>query len=396
MTTISEVEPYIVYKPGEEGSAPWASYVMLVKVITKDGRVGWGETLSSIRVNAVAQMVKVLASVMRGRDVFNLEGNRLEWYRQDFNMPISLESTAAYSAFDIASWDIIGKELGAPVHKLLGGLTRDRIRVYANGWYEGARKPEDFAEKARETTRRGYTALKFDPFGQYFDTIDAVGIREATERVRAVREAVGDSVDILIEAHGRFNAESAIRVALALEDYNPLFIEEPVHPEDIEGLLRFKASTRIRVALGERIINKGHLLQYLKLGLVDYLQTDLGRFGGLTEARKASAVAEAFSVPMAFHNANGPILHSATLQLDAAVPNFAVQESFYDYWPQWKRNLISDPIPVENGYVRVPTKPGLGVDVNEKLIEELKVSEAEVITKGGLSWAVKGTVGGSS
>ena len=392
MPEISEVEPVILYNPKSDDPAPWASYMVLVKVVTKDGRVGWGETLSSIRVNALVQLVKVLSSVMKGRDVFNLEGNRLEWYKQDFNMPISLESTAAYSAFDIASWDIIGRELGAPIHRLLGGLTRDRVKVYANGWYGGARKPEDFAEKAREAVKRGYRALKFDPFGQYFDVIDAAGIREAAERVRAVREAVGGDVDILIEAHGRFNAESAIRAAWALEPYNPLFMEEPTHPEDIEGLMRFRSSTRIRVALGERIINKGYLLQYLKLGLLDYLQTDVGRFGGLTEAKKAASIAEAFSVPMAFHNANGPILHAATIQLDASIPNFAIQESFYDYWPQWKRNIISDPMPVEDGYVKVPTKPGLGVDVNERFIEELKVNEAEITIKGTLSWAVKGTV----
>ncbi|ABW00928.1 mandelate racemase/muconate lactonizing enzyme family protein [Caldivirga maquilingensis] len=395
MPEISEVEPIILYNPRPDDPAPWASYMVLVRVVTKDGGVGWGETLSSIRVNALVQLIKVLSSVMRGRDVFNLEGNRLEWYRQDFNMPVSLESTAAYSAFDIASWDIIGRELGAPVHRLLGGLTRDRVRVYANGWYSNAVKPEDFAEKAKETVRRGYTALKFDPFGPYFDMIDSAGIKDAAERVKAVREAVGDGVDILIEAHGRFNAESAIRAAWALEPYNPLFMEEPVHPEDIEGLIRFRNSTRIRVALGERIINKGYLIQYLKLSLVDYLQTDVGRFGGLTEARKASIMAEAFSVPMAFHNANGPILHAATIQLDASIPNFAVQESFYDYWPQWKRDLVGDSMPVENGYVKVPTKPGLGVDVNEKLIERLRINETEITIKGGLSWIVKGTTGGS-
>lgn len=387
---ISEVEPYILHKPSEEGPAPWASYVMLVKVITKSGEVGWGETLSSIRVNSVAKMISVLSTVMRGRDAYNVEGNRLEWYRQDFNMPISIESTAAYSAFDMACWDIIGKELGAPVHKLLGGLTRDRVRVYANGWYEGAKEPEELAERAREVVRRGYTALKFDPFGPYFDTIDSRGIREAVERVRAVREAVGDSVDILIEAHGRFNAESAIRVAQALEPYNPLFIEEPTHPEDIEALVRLRQSTRVRIALGERVINKGYLVQYLKLGLVDYLQTDIGRFGGLTEARKAAAVAEAFSVPMAPHNANGPILHAASLQLDAVIPNFAIQESFYDYWPQWKRD-ITDPMPIEGGYAKVPSKPGLGVNVNERLVEELRVKEAEVKVSAEPQWTVKGT-----
>lgn len=393
MSEIAEVEPYVLARPGEEEAATWASYMVLVKVVTKRGLVGWGETLSSIRVESIVAMVRRLGEFMRGRDVFNVEGNRFEWYRQDFNMPISLESTAAYSAFDIASWDIMGKELGAPIHRLLGGLTRDRVRVYANGWYGNARGPDDYARKAKEAVDRGYTALKFDPFGQYFDTIDARGIREAVDKVRAVREAVGDYVDILIETHGRFNAESAIRALKALEPYNPLFVEEPVHPEDIEGLRRFRQSVNIRVALGERIINKGMLVQYLRDGLVDYLQVDVGRFGGLTEARKAAAIAEAFSVPMAFHNANGPILHAATIQIDSAIPNFAVQECFYDYWPRWKRDIIYDSMPVDGGYVKVPSKPGLGVDVDERLIESLRIPESEIKVarpSGGLGWTVRG------
>lgn len=393
MTEISEVEPYILAKNPEEEPAPWAAYAILVKVVTKDGYVGWGETLSSIRVEAVASMVKRLNEFMRGKDVFNLEGNRFEWYKQDFNMAFSIESTAAYSAFDIACWDIIGKELGAPIHKLLGGLTRDRIRVYANGWYSDAVRPEDFATRAKEVVSRGYTALKFDPFGEYFDTIDAKGIKEAVERVKAVRETVGDEVDILIETHGRFNGESAIRAAQALEQFNPLFIEEPVHPEDLESLRRLRQATRLRIALGERIINKGALIQYLKDGLIDYLQVDVGRIGGITEARKAAAIAEAYGVPMAFHNANGPILHAATLHLDAAIPNFAIQESFYDFWPQWKRDLIYDSLPIDKGYTKPPNKPGLGIDINEKLIEELRIKEIKkvIVSKQAITWAVKGT-----
>ena len=395
MSKVSEVEAVVLGMPNPNDPAPWASYMVLVKVVTSRGDVGWGETLSSIRVGSVASMVNVLSRFMKGRDVFDLEGNRLEWYRQDFNMAVSIESTAAYSAFDIACWDIIGKELGAPIHRLVGGLTRDRVRVYANGWYSGAVKPEDYAAKAREVVSRGYTALKFDPFGEYFDTIDAKGIREAAERVRAVREAVGDGVDILIEAHGRFNGESAIRVAKALEPYNPLFIEEPVHPEDLESLRRLRQATGVRVALGERVISKGQLIQYLRDGLVDYLQVDLGRIGGITEARKAAAIAEAFGIPMAFHNANGPILHAATIQLDASIPNFAIQESFYDHWPQWKRDVIYGSLPVEGGYVKVPSRPGIGVDVNERLIEELRIRDMASLRfeAGQVTWAVRGTLG---
>ena len=384
---VAEVEPYLL-SGGSEDPAAWASTVLLVKVVTKDGRVGWGETLTSIRAPSVVAMVRTLAKAMRGRDVHNVEANRLFWYRLDFNYSVSIESAAALSAFDMASWDIIGRELGAPLYLLFGGLSRSRVRLYANGWYGGCRDAGCFAERAREVVGRGYTALKFDPFRDSFDVLDGASLRRAVEAVAAVREAVGDGVDILIECHGRFNAESAVRAAEALRPYGIYFMEEPVHPEDLEGLARFRSAARVPVALGERVVNKGQLLQYIRYA--DYIQVDLGRFGGPTEARKAAAIAEAFGVLTAFHNANGPVLHAATLQLDAAIPNFAVQESFYDFWPRWKRELIRDALPVEGGHVEVPNRPGIGVDVDEKAVERYR-AEGEVEPPREPSWAVRGT-----
>jgi len=195
MTKISEIEAYILGK--EITSAQWASLMILVKVTTSDGRVGWGETVSALRAEAVANFVKKINTVLKGSDVFNVEKNKLEWYKHDFNMTISLESTTAYTAVDTVSWDVIGKEWGAPLYKLLGGKTRDKILVYANGWYQNCVRPEDFADKAKEVVKKGYKALKFDPFGPYFNDISKRGLDMAEERVKAVREAVGDNVDIL-------------------------------------------------------------------------------------------------------------------------------------------------------------------------------------------------------
>ncbi|QXJ27963.1 D-xylonate dehydratase L-arabinonate dehydratase [Saccharolobus shibatae B12] len=389
MTKISEIEAYILGK--EVTSAQWASLMVLVKVTTSDGRVGWGETVSALRAEAVANFVKKINTVLKGSDVFNVEKNKLEWYKHDFNMTISLESTTAYSAVDIASWDVIGKELGAPLYKLLGGKTRDKILVYANGWYQNCVRPEDFADKAKEVVKKGYKALKFDPFGPYFNDISKRGLDMAEERVKAVREAVGDNVDILIEHHGRFNANSAIMIAKRLEKYNPLFMEEPVHPEDMEGLKKYRANTSLRIALGERIINKHQALHFMKEGLVDFLQADLYRIGGVTETKKVVGIAEAFDVLMAFHNAQGPILNAATLQFDAFIPNFLIQESFYDWFPGWKRELIYDGTPVDNGYAIIPERPGLGVEVNEKMLESLKVKGEEYFNPEEPVWVVKGT-----
>jgi len=389
MTEISEIEAYVLGK--EVTSAQWASIMVLVKVTTKDGKVGYGETVSALRAEAVANFVKKINKVLKGRDVFDVEKNRLEWYKQDFNMSISLESTTAYSAFDIASWDIIGKELGTPLYKILGGKTRDKILVYANGWYQNCVTPEDFEERAKDVKRKGYKALKFDPFGPYFNDISKKGLDQAEERVKAVREAVGDEVDILIEHHGRFNYNSAIAIAKRLEKYNPLFMEEPIHPEDIEGLKKYRANTSLKVALGERIINKNMALLYMKEGLVDYLQADLYRIGGVTETKKVVALAETFDVLMAFHNAQGPILNAVTLQFDTFIPNFLIQESFYDWFPQWKKELIYNGTPVENGYAVIPEKPGIGVEVNEKMLEELKIKGEEYFNPEEPVWVVKGT-----
>ncbi len=390
MDKIRNIDVFLLGK--EITEAKWASLMVLVRVTTDDGKVGWGETVTALRANAVVNMVKSVSRVFIGKDVFNVEKNRLEWYKHDFNLSISLESTTALSAIDIASWDIIGKEFGAPLYKLLGGKTRDEILVYANGWYANCVTPEDFAEKAKDVVRRGYKALKFDPFGPHFDNISKNGLKLAEERVKAVREAVGDDVDILIEHHGRFNVTSAIEIAKRLEKYNPLFMEEPVHPEDIEGLRRYRQMTKLKVALGERIITKAHALQFMKEGLVDFLQIDLYRIGGITEAKKVSGMAEAFDVLMAYHNAQGPILNAATLQLDAVIPNFLIQESFYDWFPQWKRDLIYDGTPVENGYAKVPEKPGIGVEVNEKIIEESLVKGGEeYFNENEPLWVVKGT-----
>jgi len=387
---IREIEP-ITLAGKEGGSATWASITILVKVVTADGSVGYGEAVPTARPLQVHSAVKQVAKSYVGREVEEIERNSWEWHKQDFYLARSFESTTALSAIDIASWDIVGKEFNAPIYKLLGGSFRRRVRNYANGWYPDCVTSEDFAQKAKRTVNMGYTALKFDPFGEYYDYLDERGLSKAVERVKAVREAVGDDVEILIEHHGRFNPNSAVMAARALEPFNPLFMEEPVHPENMEGLRKYRASTSVRVALGERILSLTEALDYLSQGLVDFLQIDLTNVGGVTQAKKVSAVAEAFGVEMAYHNAFGPIQNAVTLQLDAVIPNFLVQESFYDWFPSWKRELIYDSTPVKEGYSEVPQGPGIGVKVNEKLVEELKVEPREVDFTEEPKWVVKGT-----
>ncbi|MEM3852130.1 MAG: mandelate racemase/muconate lactonizing enzyme family protein, partial [Methanomassiliicoccales archaeon] len=198
-------------------------------------------------------------------------------------------------------------------------------------------------------------------------------------------------VDLLIEHHGRFNPNSAIMIAKAIEPYGPLFAEEPVHPENVEGLEKYRRHTGIRVALGERVLTKQHFITVAKKQLLDFFQADITNCGGVTEARKLCGIAEGFGIEMAFHNAFGPIQNAVTLQLDTAIPNFLIQESFYDFFPEWKRELISNSTPVEDGYTRPGSAAGIGVTVNEKKLEELKVQGQEYFNPDEPVWVIGGT-----
>ncbi len=390
---LMEISDFEVYQLGSgvAKGQTWASSAIILRVVTSDGEVGYGEAVPTLRVQPVIASIREVGRLYRGKDPFNLERNRWEWYKHDFYLSESFESTTALSAFDMACWDIVGKKLGAPISMLMGGVFRDRIRVYANGWYNDCVEPEQWYERTKQVVSRGYSALKFDPFGAYFDWIDAEGIRLALERVKAVRDAAGDRVDLLIEHHGRFNPNSAIAVARALEQFDPLFAEEPVHPENIEGLAKYRRATRLRVALGERVLTKQHFVSLAQRGLVDFFQADVANVGGPTEAKKMAAVAEAYGVEMAYHNAFGPIQNAATIQLDAVIPNFLIQESFYDFFPQWKRDLIYDSTPVVDGHYRLSGKAGLGVDVNEKKLDELKVEGQEYFNPEEPVWVIGGT-----
>jgi L-alanine-DL-glutamate epimerase-like enolase superfamily enzyme len=355
--------------------------------------VGYGEAVPTLRVQPVINALLEVGRVYKGRDPLNPELNFHEWHRHDFFMPVSFESTSAVSAFDIACWDIMGKHYGAPIHRLLGGEYRREVPHYANGWYQGCVSPEQFGESARQWFAQGYSALKFDPFGAYYDYIDERGLSDAYERVRAVNDANGGGggEKILIEHHGRFNPNSAIMIARKLREFDPLFFEEPIHPENVAGLRKYRAQTDVRIALGERVITKEQAHYLMSTHLTDFLQVDLLNFGGITQAKKVSAIAETLGVEMAFHNAFGPVQNAATIQLDAAIPNFLIQESFYDVFPQWKKDLVNDQTRVENGRTVVPTRPGLGIEINEKTIEEHRAEGQEFFDPKEPVWVVKDT-----
>ena len=388
---ITDIDIFTLGEPARAGGATWAGISVILRLTTSDGLVGYGEAVPTLRVRPVVESLKEVGRLYRGKDPSDFELNQHEWHKHDFYLPVSFESTTALSAFDIACWDIVGKYHGVPIHRLLGGAFRESIRLYSNGWYASCVTPSQFAARAKKYAGKGYTALKFDPFGRYYDWINSAGLEEAYQRVRAVREATGGKVDLLLEHHGRFNPNSAIMAARKLEPLEPLFMEEPIHPDNVEGLRKYREATKARVALGERILTKEQAAYVCSNRLTDFLQADVTNIGGITQAKKVSAIAEAYGVEMAFHNAFGPIQNAATLQLDASIPNFLIQESFHDVFPDWKKKLVGNGTPVVDGHSKVPTKPGLGVEVDDRVLEEHAFEGQESFDPEEPVWVVKDT-----
>ena len=386
---IREVEAIEVAAPADELSSPWSSTVILVRVTTSNGAVGWGEAPTTLMTHPVRESVPEVARFYAGRELHDHAAALREFERYSFYRSRSMEATSALSSVDIACHDLVGRELGTPIATLLGGAVRDRVRAYSNGWYSDCIDPAEFAAKARAMMDSGFTALKFDPFGDQYRSLSPEGLEEAVARVRAVREAVGPRVDLLIEYHGRFLPEAAVRAGRALDEFHPRFMEEPVLPELCDALAELRRSVRTPVALGERLLTAADFESFLTRGLVDILQPDITNSGGFTYGREIAGVAAAHGAPVAYHNAFGPVQTAATLQMDAVLPTFFLQESFEASWPDWKRSLVRG-YSVERGEFAIPNGPGLGIEVDEKRVEQFR---SDIMDPMGPEppWVIAGT-----
>lgn len=386
---IQAIEPIEVAAPVDELSSPWSSTAILVKVTTWTGAVGWGEAPTTLMTHPVRESVREVARFYEGHDLTDHAACLREFERYSFYRSRSMEATSALSAVDIACHDLIGRSLGAPISTLLGGAIRTTVRAYSNGWYSDAIEPAEFADRARGMVRQGFRALKFDPFADQYRTLSPEGLEAAVARVAAVREAVGETVDLLIEYHGRFLPEAAIRAGRALDAFHPRFMEEPVIPELSDALAEFRRVVRTPVALGERLLTAADFESFLHRGLVDILQPDITNSGGFTYGREIAGVAAARGAPVAYHNAFGPVQTAATLQMDAVLPTFFLQESFEASWPEWKRSLVRG-YAIESGEFTIPTKPGLGVEVDENAVERYRSEGVDPIGPEP-PWVVAGT-----
>ena len=272
---------------------------------------------------------------------------------------------SALSAIEMALWDILGKSLGVPVYQLLGGKVNDDCRIYVNGWFAGAKTPSEFAQKAKMAVERGVTAMKWDPFGKSYLTISNKDLNTAIECIGAVRAAVGDEVDLLIEAHGRFDVPTGIKIANEVEQFKPMLLEEPVPPNNLEALKAVRDKSPVAISAGERLYTRFDYNELFRLRAADYIQPDISHAGGIMELKKIAAIAEAHYIPFAPHNPSGPIANAATLQIAACCPNFNILEIMYSD-VDYRKCVTDESLEYENGRIKIGDKPGLGIELNEE------------------------------
>jgi len=340
-----------------------------LKIETDEGISGWGEPVVEGRAHTVAAAVEELSDYLIGKDPHLIEDHWTVLYRGGFYRGGAIHMSAI-AGIDQALWDIKGKALGVPVHTLLGGQVRDRIRVYS--WIGGDR-PGDTARMARDCADRGFTAVKMNGTEEMqivdtHDKIDAV-----LERVQAIRDALGPNFGIGVDFHGRVHRPMAKVLAKELEPFRLMFIEEPVLSEHAEALKEIANHCSTPIALGERLFSRWDFKRILEGGYVDIIQPDPSHSGGITETRKIAAMAEAYDVAVALHCPLGPIALAANLQLDAVCCNAFIQEQSLGIHYNTTNDLLDylvDPsvFAYRDGHVAIPQGPGLGIEVNEDFV----------------------------
>jgi len=367
---------------------PWKNWIF-VRLLTDEGVTGLGEATAHASTLSAVAAIEQLKSRVLGLDPCDPAA---VW--SAISSGGMLRRSSAMAGIETACWDILGKSLGVPVWRLLGGRVRARVRAYANGWYRCPRTPEDFASAAKHVVAKGYTALKFDPFGSARGHLERHEERLSLAIVAAVREAVGDDVDIMIEAHDRFAVSTAVRVGNALAEYDPLWLEAPVWSTNIEATLEVARQIPVPVACGERFDS---LEQFARLGTggsVGIVQPEYLLLGGLRETVKAAAFAEANEALVAPHSAQSPLCTAVNAQLAATVPNFLIQETFDDFLEPWAHEVITGAPRVVDGHLEIPDKPGLGIELDETEAERHPYDETNMLRLFEPGWEKR--AGGSS
>ena len=351
---ITEIKGFTVHVPGT-----WTNYAF-VKVSTDEGIVGWGEC--SVGVDSIQKVVEELGATLVGKDPFRIEEHWQALYHIHHNVRGGVLHTAAISGIEIALWDIKGKAFDIPIYEMLGGAMRDRIWTY--GRCDGE-TPELAAEHAAGEVSRGFTALKGDPFAHRGIYTTPASERDALAKVEAVRKAVGDDVELMVEAHGRLTPDEAIRVGDALQEFRPFWFEEPIPPQNVDAMVRVSRALKIPLATGERLYTKWEFKDLIEKQAVAVVQPDSCQAGGILELKKIAAMAETYYIGFAPHNPYGPINTAAALHVVASTPNFIIQEGGHAAYDE----LLTEPFPKQkDGYLGLPRGPGHGVELVEEAL----------------------------
>jgi 2-dehydro-3-deoxyphosphogalactonate aldolase len=372
---ISDIKTYVVGNPPPHHGG---LYFVFLKLTTDSGIEGFGEAYSvPFHPHTVARMIEdVCERCVIGSDPFKIERLWRIIYSSGYTQRPDTSVMGILSAIEMACWDIVGKELNRPIYELLGGQVHEKLRSYTY-LYPRESDPTDVyvdpelaAIRAAEYVEQGFTAVKFDPVGPYsaFDPrqLSLEALVRTEKFAKNIREAVGSRCDLLIGTHGQMTTSSAIRLAKRLERFDPLWLEEPVPPENVAEMARVAQSTSIPIATGERLSTKYEFARLLEKQAASILQMALGRVGGILEAKKIAGMAEAHYAQIAPHLYCGPIEGAANIQLGTCSPNFLIQESI-ETWGGFHAEILKEPINWEDGYIIPPTAPGLGVELNEEV-----------------------------
>lgn len=402
---LTKLETFVVEVPPPNYGG---NYWFFVKLSTDEGVYGWGETATLSVFYRMQSSYKTLLedifeAYLKGENALDRERLDKKIYTALCERHTEYSTMGLVSAIDLALWDIAGKACNQPVYNLLGGAFREKIRSYSyiynvktggprNSWFNA----KGVAENALYMVEEGFTAVKLDPVPlvcfepplENEQNIDRALLRQkglyrnpfnmsleqyksVEEVIGTLRDALGVRADILIGTHGQFTTASAIRLAKVIEPFNPLWFEEPVPPENTKEMAKVARSTSIPIATGERLSTVFDFTRLLEDGAAMYLQPDLGACGGISECKKIAAIAEGYYAQMAPHVWGGPVISAAALQIDAAIPNFLIQESIYKGGGFFDE-LLAEPLVWEKGYYTVPKSPGIGADLNMEALAKYK------------------------
>ena len=382
---ITDVQTFLV-------GNPWKNW-LFVRVDTDEGIHGVGEgTLNGFSATVQAAIGELRDEYI-GADPNEIEALLQRLIRDAYTDGGQIHMSAV-AAIEVACWDILGKAAGKPVHALLGGKVRDRVRVYANGWYRVERTPETVAEAARAVAGRGYTALKFDPFGAAWRIQDRSEEDLSIDIVAAVRDAVGPTVDLMIEGHSRFSVGTALRIADRLAEFRPAWFEEPVPHQAIESMVAVARRSPVPIATGESFTSPQQFAELLRHDAVHILQPEPLFLGGLWRTRQVAAMVDAHYGVVAPHNAQGPVCSAISRQLGACIPNFYVQESFDAFNADWSRDIVDRPLVPVDGHLSVDDAPGLGIDLDWDRLAGHPYERAHVLKLFSPGWERRSEPGG--